>query len=267
VYTMDPHVSSNDATSGTSFLFTDARGRIVFIDDMLIKLLGYSHPSLVTGKPLHLLVTPMERAANLIDEIGSAGRVYNYEITLIDAREQNIDVRLSAVAARNQDGEFIGADVKIRVAQKTDDQQQAPASHDAAMASSIQKPGDEPAVAKPKNERAAYLLLYFIAQIRTLYVLLARMGGPRIVTALEAVLGKLIAQKKWPMTILSGHVTTDDSEIPEEAYVELLRMVISFGTNIVGRAALVREMQIVDGNISNRAREIAEEGGLRQFLD
>jgi hypothetical protein len=250
----------------TAFLFTDARGRIVLADDFLTKTLGYSHPSEVKGKPLHVMVTPMERATDVLRELESTGRVYDCELTLLDAREHEVDVILSAGAAHSLDGDFIGADIKIRRVEKAASDQPAPASHNAAIASHIQTLDEEATIANHRNERAADVLLYFVAQIRALYVLLSRMGGPRIAAALEEVLSKIITQKNWPMAILGGHVTTDEGGIPEEAYLELLRMVISFGTNIVGRAVLVREMQVVDENLSNYAREIAGEAGLRQFL-
>lgn len=251
----------------TAFLFTDARGRIVFADDLLTQMLGYSHPSYVMGQPLHVLVYPMEQAADLIREVGSVGHVNDWNLYLLDAHEQKIDVRLSAIAAHNQNGEFIGADIKIRGAEKSDGDQQAPANHDDAMVSYIQQLGKEPTAAGEESERAASLLLYFQAQIQALYVLLSRMGGPRIVTSLEAVLVKTISKGAWPMAVLGGHVTADEGEVPDDAYLELLRAVIRFGINIVGRAALVREMQAVDDNIANHAQEAAEEAGLRQFLD
>jgi hypothetical protein len=58
----------------------------------------------------------------------------------------------------------------------------------------------------------------------------------------------------------------DGYEVPDEAYHTLLRGVIDYGRNIIGRAALVEEMRVVDAAIDAQARQLAERAGLRLLI-
>jgi hypothetical protein len=112
-----------------------------------------------------------------------------------------------------------------------------------------------------------YAQVYVRAQIGGLHILLARMGGPRISEALNALLYKMIMQHAWPMRIEAGQIAFDEQEIDASAYLILLTEVVRYAANVIGRRMVIQELQAVDGQMDPDIIEVVHPLGLRQFFE
>lgn len=292
-----PTTRRNTRGSPLALLFTDARGRVVFVDTHFLELMNYTEATSLVGEPLHKVVSVDAPAImSMMQDAARQGYVHERPLTLHNTSEGTLQVLCSSVATYNTDGEFIGVDMTFHHAADATDQEETSPEHGDVLQARIQQIHAEAEskaqaqraqeadtlnrmveadrqqraeqIAKERAELEARVLpqLYFTAQINALQVLLARMGGPRIHATLENNLNKAASSSGWPIKILGGHLTVSEAGAPPEAYQALLRGVIDYGANIIGRAAVLDEMRAVDAAMNPRTCEIAESAGLRQFF-
>jgi hypothetical protein len=278
-------------TAPLALLFTDARGRIVFVDNNFLEMLHYETASSLVGTPLNK-VAGIEASAlsSLLQDVARTGYVHERPLALHGPGGTSLDVLCSSVATYNPEGEFIGVDMTFHdAADATLEDDTAPVHGDVLQSRILQIHAEAEARAQAQadeaeaharlqadealaraanqaNQRAQeeqiLRQLYFTAQVNALQVLLARMGGPRVHATLEESLNKSAAKNRWPIRILGGQITIGDN-MPVEGYQTLLGSVVDYGANVVGRAWMLQEMKAVDLRMDARTREIAEQAGLR----
>lgn len=298
--------STRRDTRGTplALLFTDARGRVVFVDNKFLELMRYPEATSLVGEALHKVVgVDAPAIMTMMQDAARQGYVHERPLTLHLKQGETLPVLASSVATYNTDGEFIGVDITFHNAADASTEDETAPVHGNVLQTRIQQIHDEAEskalaqiaaqqekraqeaeamsrmaeedrqkraeqIARERAEMEARVLpqLYFTAQVNALQVLLARMGGPRIHDTLESNLNKAAAKGNWPIKILGGQITVSEAGAPPEAYQSLLRGVIDYGANIIGRASILDEMRAVDAAMNPRTCEIAGNAGLRQFF-
>jgi hypothetical protein len=289
-------------TAPLALLFTDARGRIVFVDNNFLEMLNYPSATSLVGTPLHKVAgIDASSLSSLMQDVARTGYVHERSLSLNGPGGESINVLCSSVATYNPEGEFIGVDMTFHDAADASLQDDtAPVHGDVLQSRIVQIHAEAEARAKAQADeieaqarmqaeeteaqareqadeeqaRAAIQAqqraqeeqilrqLYFTAQVNALQVLLARMGGPRVHATLEDNLNKTASKNRWPIRILGGQITIGDA-MPVEGYQGLLHSVVDYGSNVVGRAWMLEEMRAVDMRMDARTREVADHTGLR----
>lgn len=246
-----------------ALLFTDARGRVVFVDAHFLELLGGS-AGVHVGEPLHrVLGSAQAEISRLLNEVSSAGYAHDVPLTVEQGGQPRV-LYCTGVATYDPNGAFIGADITLREA-GSGEPEAAPVTHSDVLQQRIQQITSE-AEGRKTVEDKTRLALYFTTQIGAIRVLLARMGGPRVADTLEAALNKRARDNHWPMTISLGEVILDDNRLDGAAYRALLEEALDYAANVIGRRVAQAEMQTVDGHINGETRDVAEQAGLRVLL-
>ncbi len=257
---------SHPTSRPLALMFTDARGRIVFVDANFMQLMGYGRDESLVGEPLYKIIgLEQPRMAELMQEVARTGYVHEHPLAVRGPNGDAVKVLCSCVATYNERGEFIGADMTLHQGHASTQQSGEAPLHGDILQTRIQQIQVETEARKAQEEEAR-LQLYFTAQMNALQVLLARMGGPRIYATLEASVNQLADKRKWSMRMQSGHIILDEKGLPPEAYAALLKEVVDYGCNIIGRPPILAEMRAVDAQVGETVREAAGVAGLRQWI-
>jgi hypothetical protein len=58
----------------------------------------------------------------------------------------------------------------------------------------------------------------------------------------------------------------NEQGLPPEGFVTLLKEVVDYASNIIGRPPVMQEMRTVDAKVGDAVRETAAAAGLRQLI-
>lgn len=256
---------SETAGTGICLVFTDTAGRVVFVDSNFLALIRQPDAGYLVGEPLHtVLGVPQALVRGLMKTIGSVGFVHEAMMTIKDASGQTVEVACSGVAGYDERGNPIGVDFTLRDILITPPAEPL-VSHQDVVSSRI-KQIEQEVIASAEQERQAFAQWYFTAQADALQVLLARMGGPHVRRSIEAEINQMAAENRWAVQLSSGHFMIGPGGAPDEAYRALLTRLIDYSVGLIGQRMVVKEMKIVDGQMSPHAQQIAGEAGLRHFV-
>jgi hypothetical protein len=233
-------------------LFTDVQGRVIFVNNHLLKLLNRAETEArrIVGRPMHeLLGIEPEAARLLVQDIGKIGRVYSRPLEARDAHGSSILLLCTGEATYDDKGVCIGADLSLRSTA-------------------------EPAAAAPSTPQAAsydtseksYIQLYFTSQIDALRVLLVRVGGPRLGNTLDRIIQETSERNGWPVVVHDGRVEADLRRVEVLVYHALLAKAVAYVVSVVGPALVERQMSLVDAHMGPRSLELASQMGLRELL-
>lgn len=249
-----------------ALIFTDAKGRIVFVDQKFMDLMGYPRDQSLVGEPIHKILRVDQAAiAALLQEVAHTGYDHERSLILQSRSGEATEVLCSSVATYNEQGGFIGADITLYENEARSAQADVVPQHEDVLQARIEQIQVETEAREAEQEQAN-LQLYFTAQMNALQVLLARMGGPRIHAALEESVNQLAQKKGWAMRAQSGHIVLDEKGLPPEGYVTLLKEVVDYASNIIGRPPVMQEMRMVDAKVGDSVCQAAAAAGLRQLI-
>ncbi len=248
-----------------ALVFTDARGRVVFVDNNFLDLLNLSQPGTIVNQPLHQILH-VDRAiiTQLINDVAQTGYVHQRPLTLKVPEGSTLPILCTAVATRDSEGNFIGADLTLCC----DDESTTPETpmfHADVLYTRVKQIQSEAETLKTLEEQAR-LQLYFTAQVNALQVLLGRMGGPRVQGTMEEIVNQTAKKNAWPIHINGGHFTADLKDEYAAVYLALLTEVIDYAASVIGRRAVQGEMQAVEEQMDTRSLQVADDCGLRSFL-
>lgn len=248
---------------GLGLIFTDARGRIVFVDNKFLALVGQQEAQKLVGEPLNNVISvPHEAVSGLMHDVARAGYIHERRLVIMRGDGALVEALCSGVASYDDRKAFIGADLTLRDPRHATARQAA--THHDVLGARIQQIEAEADAQATQHEVLAQL--YFTALISTISVLLGRMGGPRIQSYIEDFINQASASKDWPIQVKGGHFVISTSGAPAEGYRALLMGVIEYGTAIIGRRLLTQEMRALDAQMKPETREVASAMGLRDWL-
>lgn len=246
----------------SALAFTDARGRIVFADRNLLRLLGYDQCGPLVGRPAdEVLRADRDLIGHFITEVARSGYIRERPLELHDAQGQIVPVLCTCVAVYDDSGHFIGMDMTLHPSQAPAQDSGIQVTHHWDVLSARVDQIRAEAEARRASEIKTLLQLYFAAHFSALQVLLTRMGGTRIYEALNNIVNNIAQRNSWQLAVLGSEVVIDEDP-PPEAYRRLLSEAVAYGVNIVGKRMVVQEMRAVGERLDARCRALAEEHGL-----
>lgn len=252
---------------GMGLVFTDARGRVVFVDNKVLALLGQLETGRLVGEPLHrIFQVAFEVVNGLLTEIARTGYVHERPLVITRSDGTQIETVCTGIASYDDQHTFIGADFTLR--DPATAAPRAPATHGDILGVRIQQieaEADAQVASADAQVAEGTLLaqLYFTALLGAVQVLLNRMGGQRVSDAMEGVVNKRAAQSGWPVRLADGQFVLDPANLPEEAYHTLIDEVVGYARNVTGSRLLFQEMHALDEQMPPSARENAGKLGLR----
>lgn len=259
--------STDSHGAALCLVFTDARGRVVFADTNFLELVGQDDTMSLVGEPLHKVLgaTP-QNISELITAVARLGYVHDHMIEVHGIDMEQLSIICTGVATYDDRGAFIGADLTLCDVTHFAPTDAHIVDHGdilSARIKAIQGEADRQRV----EEEETFAVSYFTAQLSALQVLLGRMGGPRVREVVETLVNEAAEKHSWQIQIHGGHLNVKGEGLPHlEAYTALLDLVVDYGTSIIGQQAIVREMQAVDGQMTDHLREMAGQAGLRHWL-
>lgn len=248
-------------------VFTDARGRIVFADTNFLELLSQDDTASLVGEPLHkaLRVAP-QSVSELMAAIARTGYVREHLIDTQGDDGERLSIACTGVATYDDQGSFIGADLTICDATHFAPTNPHVVDHGDILSVRIKEIQGE-AEKQWVEEEETLALGYFTALMSALQVLLGRMGGPRVWEMVETLVNHTANKHDWSVQLRGGRLIVSGEELPIDAYVVLLDQVVDYGASIIGQQIIVREMQAVDGQMTDHLRDMAGQAGLRHWLE
>jgi hypothetical protein len=235
---------------------TNMLGQVIFVDQVCLRLLKRHHHEARTiiGKSLHD-VLGFDRATTegLLGEIASAGKISDWELVVRDSGRSPIPVLLSAVATRDDKGNFVGADVSLHPI------------FDAASAPTMTNfdTVDE----KLDTMEETYLQTYFKAQIEGVQALLVQLGGVRLGRNLETIINETAERNVWPVSMKDGNITVQLRKSDADIYRALLAKAVAYAVKMIGKKVVARQIETAEKRLDPRVLEFVGELGLRELFN
>ncbi len=248
----------------SALLFTDAWGRVVFVDSNFLHLFGGRSAGSLVGEPLYrVLNVERQTVSSLLSDVAKAGYVQGVPLDIQDASGQVVTLLCSGVATYDDKGTFIGMDVTLHPPEARGSLG-TPSIHGDVILARIRQIEAEVQKRKYRQQQTA-LQTYFTAHINALHILLGRMAGPRVCRSLQDTLNQMADRNGWPVRLADGGVTIGD-ELEAGVYRVLLAEAVSFSVSVVGRRLTAQEMSAVEAGMDARLLEAARQAGMRPFF-
>ncbi len=256
-----PNIGRGDSLA---LLFTDAKGRVVFVDQNFLALMGYGHSERLVGQSAHMILgLDLQTTAQLIDEVAKTGFVHERPLQIKDADGEVLLVVCNGVATYDDRNRFIGADITLRRV-KEEPPSRLLTTHWDVLSERVERIRVEAEQQQAQREQML-LQLYFTAQISALQVLLDRMVGHRIREAMDSIVNNLTDKNHWPISILGSNIVIAGSPTVE-AYRTLLNEVVVYAATVIGKRVVEREMSAVESQLGAECCALAGRHGLRTIL-
>lgn len=244
------------AEAVTALLMTNMVGHVIFIDNQALHVLKrhQSEARNIIGKPLHdVLGFDRSKSISLMQTIETSGAVNDEPLTITDAKGSPHDVLISALATRDEDSKFVGADFQLTIVPDTDND----------FGSVISR-----SVAHPQDTREEnYLQDYFKAQVEGLSLLLKQWGGRKMASSLEEIINETGQRNVWPVEMQDGYITLHLSREDTDIYRALLARAISYSASMIGEKFVIRELNRLNSKIDPMVLKFAQRMGLDQLYE
>lgn len=259
-----PQPSSPGASGpGLGLLFTDAMGRVVFLDKWVLALLGQIRAGELVGEPLHRVFGVSQAAADgLMMEITRNGYIHDHPLVLTRPDGTQIEAICTGIANHTDQNVFMGADLIL--GEPNAMVSERPATHGDILAMRIRRIEAE-AAAQHIAKDAVQAHLYISALIGAVHVLLARSAGQRVGQALENTITSRAQRSSWPVSFNGGSLVITSPHLPREAYRALIDETIDYACEIVGERPLLQEMHALDAQMGSETRDAAGQFGMRDW--
>lgn len=239
-----------------ALLMTNMLGRVIFVDNQCLRVLKRSQSDArhIIGKPMHEVLGCDEALADkMMAEIGSVGFVENWLIEITDTQGHHRQVRCMALATRDDDDKFVGADITLEI---------IPDATDPTLVggfSSAQRPQD--------SREENFLQNYFKSQIASLFDLVVQWGGKKVGRSLEEIINETGKRNVWPVTMSNGNITVQLTRSDTDIYQALLARGISYAASIIGPKLVRRELERVNKKTDPAVFGFVKKLGLDQLYD
>jgi serine/threonine protein kinase len=231
-------------TQVEALLMTNMLGQVIFVDQSCLKLLKrhYSDARLIIGKSLaEILGIPAQVTEKLLKDVSKSGRLDKYPLEIKDTKGTTVQVVCTLVATRDDKGGFVGADITLRPV----------ADANRSDFITVEKHLDT------KDE--SYYQTYFQAQLKMLWELAVQLGGKKLGANLDRIINETAQRNVWAISLQNGDATIELRTADVDVYRALLAKAVAYVVNIVGKQAIVKGMQRVDGRLDAKILEQVSE--------
>lgn len=234
-----------------ALLMTNMLGHVIFVDNQCLNLLKRHHNEArtIVGKAIHDVIGIDEQLAKqLLGIISSQGQIDSIELEIKNSRGDPLDVICSAMATRDDKGDFVGADITL-----------LPVPKDPNIPPSSEFQTVQPAV---NTQEKTYLQSYFVNQLEALCQLSANWGGARVANQFENIINETGQRNVWPISMKSGKVSVELKETDVDMYKALVARGMVYLADILGEKQVIKEMEYVNKNTDPNIMSFVQTLGL-----
>lgn len=236
----------------TALMMTNMLGRVIFVDNQCLHLIKRKQHEArnIMGKSMHEVLGIKEAIAKqLIKDIGEFGTVDDILLEIKDSKGEVHQVICSAVATRDEDGKFVGADITLEV-------------KDSGEALTEEISGVRPADTREED----FLEDYFKAQITALYKLMQQWGGNRVAYNMEEIINDTGERNVWSVKMQRGEITVQLTHTDVDIYRALLARAMSYAASMIGAKLVEKELHKVNKNTDPTVLAFVQKLGLDQVF-
>lgn len=246
-------LSSSKKQDLSALLMTNMLGHVIFADNQCLHLLRrhQNEARQLIGKPLaQVLGIESSVAKKVMSEISQKGEIQSQSLEITDSRNKKHVVNCSAVATRDDDGTFVGADITLTLIPEVSEQ---PSQTFNSVAKSMD------------TRQEAYIQNYFAKQIDALYELLIQWAGRKVAQNLEDILNETGQRNVWAVSMHNGNITMELKQTDAAIYQALLARAMAYAASIIGTNQVIREMEYVNKSIDPAEMNFVQALGLDQL--
>lgn len=243
-----------EGDSRDALMMTNMLGHVIFVDNPCLKLLKRHHSEAraIIGKSLaEVLGLSRSVAEQIIEDIKRDGSVQDLELEVSDANGTSFKVRCSAIATRDEQGAFVGADLSLRAFVVSDAQ-----GEDAF----------DTATEILDSKEATLLQTYFVAHLESLRDLVVQLGGKKLGGYLDSIINETAQRNLWPVKVHNGQVTVELTTTEVDIYRALLAKAITYAVSLIGKNMVIRSIQRVDGELDSSVLELVDDLMLEEVI-
>lgn len=248
------HLDEDDAVDEVdALIMTNMLGHVIFVDDQCLRLLRRHHNEArhIIGKPLAKVIgCDSQLETQIMDEIRQSGGFDGETIEITDAKGKDHIVNCSAIATRDDDGTFVGADIRLKI-----------------IPHITEMPSDSFTLVKDSmnTQESNYVQNYFSAQIDALYEMLMQWAGKRVAHNLEEIINETGQRNAWAISMKNGQITIELKHTDEAIYEALLARAMSYAASILGEKQVISEIEYVNKNIDPAEMQYIRTFGLDEL--
>jgi hypothetical protein len=240
------------STSG-GLVFTNNKGQVIFADSSFLDIMKFERRQPVMGKPLYrvLGIEQEEIKGLLTAEPGISRPVV---MTLRDCEGRVNCLELESIPAYDRNDKFLGINIIVR---KVSD-------GGAALPVPVSNIGTRPLSLRLVEQTPGEILQpFFLAQVDTLQIVLARVAGLRVRDALESIFNDAAQKHTWAAAMVDGNVYVDPSAANPDVYRELLCALAEYAAVVIGWKFVSHEMMVTEYQFGPSTLDMATDCGLR----
>ena len=248
-----------------ALLFTDERGLVVLMEDVLAKTLGFETPDGALGDSLgSVLGLSSNEAGEYLSEIASKGQMTYRSIQAVHRRSKDSLSFLISGTADYGGGRFIGADITLPPPSFS-----LPSgyfnhrAHLERMADMVRARVKAGSASLISGEKELELWTYLAARMLAIYVLLTRMGGRRVGEALEERVRRLAEKRKWALEMRAGRIDLHQAGLNPEGLAELMKEAVDYAIKVTSLRLVNKELDELDSGFDDATLQVATRYALR----
>ena len=248
-----------------ALLFTDERGRVVLMEDVLARTLGFDNPDGALGEGLgSILGLPSDQAADFLKEIATKGQMSYRSIQALHRQSGSLLPFLISGTADYGGGRYIGADITLTppsFSLPTDYfNHRAHLERMADMVRARLKAGSASLIS---GERELELWTYFAARMLAIYVLLARMGGRAVGQALDDRISRTAQERNWGLEMRAGRIDVPQGGLRPEDLADLMKQAVDYSIKVTSLRIVNKELAELDAGFDEATLSVAARFGMR----
>ena len=247
--------SNGVAEIPAALLMTNLVGQVIFVDGQCLKILKRHHNEArnIIGKPLyHVLGTAKDLLDQFFTTLAQSGQVDEWELAIYDAKGTQFPVLVSAVATKDDRGDFVGADITLKL----------PSADDGPSTGSFQT------MEHRLNIREETIVhAYFSAHIDAMYDLMTKWTGKRAGATLENIINETAERNVWAVHMSDGHVTVEIKSADADIYRALIAKATAYAIKVIGKKVVRNTVRGVDGELDEQTLQVAHQLGLQDVFD
>jgi len=248
-----------------ALLFTDERGRVVLMEDVLARTLGFENPDGALGEELgSVLGLPSDQTGEFLKEIASKGQMSYRSIQSRHRQSGSLLPFLISGTADYGGGRYIGADITLTppsFSLPTDYfNHRAHLERMADMVRARLKAGSASLIS---GEKELELWTYFAARMLAIYVLLTRMGGRAVGQALEDRISRMAQERNWGLEMRAGRIDVPRGGLRPEDLAELMAQAVEYAVKVTSLRLVNKELAELDAGFAEATLSVATRFGMR----
>ena len=248
--------SSEKVEIQDALLMTNMLGQVIFVDGQCLKILKRHHNEVrhIIGKPLHevLNIAP-QLTKQFVEQLSNEGTIDEAELEITDANGKQVVIILSGAATKDDKGDFVGADVSIRIA---------------VDANNIISSGNFQTMGHLLDNRdEAVLHAFFSNHIDGFYDLMVNWAGNRAGRNLENIINETASRNLWAINMNDGHVTLELQSADIDVYKALIVKATDYAIKVIGKKAVKKRLDKTNKAMDEHMLRLVHELGLYDIFD